>query len=276
MKTILLSAVAMMSVAGVQAQDVPYIFTEVEDNTYAITMSAEDMAGSYDAEWCANAWNIGVAFPENTVMFENDKLTITAGTDKTPVYNQNNKISDIKKDFPDYTGYVNLGSNLPDKGWTGEEQIFELWEWAIGNHGIVVVTPKVDGTLRFGVYCGDNTREIGIYKLDVENLEDFGWVNYKEFRNDGENGTVKNAPEYIEGEVKAGVQYALMAGSNKNLCMHQIRFVPSTGTGIAGVEASKDKTVEAYYSLDGTRLDAPAKGVNIVKYSDGTAVKVIK
>lgn len=276
MKKILLSAMALMSMAAVQAQDVPYIFTEVEANTYAITMSPEDMAGKYDATWCEAAWNIGVAFPAETVMFENDKLTITAGTNNTPVYNQNNKISDIQKDFPSYTGYVNLGSNLPDKGWTGDEQIFDLNEWAIGNHGIVVVTPKVDGTLKFGVYAGDNTREIGIYKLDLENLEDFGWVSYEQFRNDGENGTVKNAPFYIEGEVKAGVQYALMAGSNKNLNMHQITFVPGTGTGIAGVETSAEKSVEAYYTLDGVRLNAPAKGVNIVKYTDGTTVKVVK
>lgn len=280
MKKILLSAMALMSMAAVQAQDVPYIFTEVEANTYAITMTLAEMQAKYPADWTkadAAPWGMGVAFPEETVLFDNDKLTIKAATNNCPIYGTGGKLTEMQKDFPGYNGYVNCGSGLNDKDFTGEELILkeEFWQWGGSNNGFVYVIPKVDGTLKFGVYAGDNSRVIGIFSCDA-NSDDLGMVSKNAFRNDGENGTVKNAPAYVEGEIKAGGSYALVAGGSKNLTMHQITFVPGTGTGIAGVETSAEKAVEAYYTLDGVRLNAPAKGVNIVKYTDGTTVKVVK
>lgn len=276
MRKFFLSAAAMAAGFATVSAQVPYILTEVADNTYAVTMTQEEIAAKYDAAWCTAAWNIGVALPAGTVMFENDEVTIKAGVDNTPVYTANNKLTQIKEENPGYTGYVNLGSTLSQNNWNGDEQILVLSEFAASNHGIVVVTPKTDGTLKFGVYAGDNSREIGIYKLDEENLEDYGWVSTNNFRNDGENGTVKNAPAYVEGEVKAGRDYALMAGGNKNLNMHQIVFTPSGSAGISGTAQSSEKTAVAYYTLDGARTDAPAKGVSIVKYSDGTTSKIIR
>lgn len=45
---------------------------------------------------------------------------------------------------------------------------------------------------------------------------------------------------------------------------------------LAGVEGVEDDApeVETYYSLSGAQLQAPAKGINIVKYTDGTVRKV--
>ena len=42
---------------------------------------------------------------------------------------------------------------------------------------------------------------------------------------------------------------------------------------IEGVNAGK--TVATYYTISGAKLSAPQKGINIVKYSDGTAAKVL-
>lgn len=49
------------------------------------------------------------------------------------------------------------------------------------------------------------------------------------------------------------------------------------GNNDSAVEAIGDDSVEisGYYSLDGKKLDAPVKGINIVRYSDGTSRKVI-
>lgn len=48
-------------------------------------------------------------------------------------------------------------------------------------------------------------------------------------------------------------------------------------TGVDTAVASKaDKTVKAIYTVDGARVNALGKGVNIVKYSDGTSAKVIR
>ena len=48
-----------------------------------------------------------------------------------------------------------------------------------------------------------------------------------------------------------------------------------TTQGIEGVAGAADKTPVAYYSLDGRRLPVAQKGLNIVKYSDGTTAKVV-
>lgn len=46
-------------------------------------------------------------------------------------------------------------------------------------------------------------------------------------------------------------------------------------TGIAGVEADAEApTVEGYYDMSGRKIDTPKRGVNIIRYTDGTARKV--
>lgn len=54
------------------------------------------------------------------------------------------------------------------------------------------------------------------------------------------------------------------------------RAVGTFGTGI-GVVNPLEKNVKevARYSVDGTKLNAPVKGINIVKMSDGTTRKVL-
>lgn len=284
MKKILLSAVALMSMMAANAQDakVPYILSAVGDNTYAVTLTNEEIAAQFDAQWVADAWSNGAALPANTVMFENDDLVIKAAVDKTPVYTSSGKISQIKAEFPGYTGYVNLGSTLDANNWTEDVVIQDIAEAKAGNQGIVSVVPKKAGKLSFGVYAGDNSREIGIYKLatDAEKENDnFGaMVAMNNFRNDGENGTVKNAPAYVEADIEPGHEFALIGGSNKNLCMHQIKFV-ATGSdvnGISTVNTKAENNIEAIYTLSGAQVSSLQNGVNIVKLSNGKSVKVIK
>lgn len=45
--------------------------------------------------------------------------------------------------------------------------------------------------------------------------------------------------------------------------------------GISGAEAAGGKEPVAYYSVDGRRLGVAQKGLNIVKYADGTTAKVV-
>ncbi len=283
MKKTLLSAVALlMGVASVNAQDtkVPYILSAVGDNTYAVTMTNEEMQATYDEQWIADAWNVGATLPVGTVMFENDDLVISAAVEKTPVYTGSGKISQIKEENAGYTGYVNLGSTLGQNNWTDDIVIQDIADVKANNQGIVLVTPKVAGVVSFGVYAGDNSREIGIYQLatDAEKDNDnFGSMIAKNnFRNDGENGTVKNAPAYVEASIAPGHNYALIGGGNKNLCMHQIKFVPGGETGITSTATTAAKKVAGVYTLAGAQVNGLQNGVNIVKYTDGTSVKVIK
>ena len=48
-----------------------------------------------------------------------------------------------------------------------------------------------------------------------------------------------------------------------------------TADGIDGVATENGAKVEAYYNLGGVRLGAPQKGLNIVKYTDGTTKKIV-
>lgn len=52
---------------------------------------------------------------------------------------------------------------------------------------------------------------------------------------------------------------------------------PASSSGIAGVSAGGEaRTAVAIYNLNGMRLPSLEKGINIVKYSDGTTSKVIR
>ncbi len=63
--------------------------------------------------------------------------------------------------------------------------------------------------------------------------------------------------------------------TNNNGC--HIYYIKVGGTtGIFNVDASVEKTVVGYYSINGVQNSGLVKGLNIVKYSDGTAVKVMK
>lgn len=53
-------------------------------------------------------------------------------------------------------------------------------------------------------------------------------------------------------------------------------YVTNASTGIVSTTADTAKrTVVGYFGLDGTRLQTPRKGINIVKYADGSSKKVV-
>lgn len=64
------------------------------------------------------------------------------------------------------------------------------------------------------------------------------------------------------------VKYSIQGGSEIT-----VNYVYSDPTGINDVQASTDKIVVGYYTLDGQQLDCQQKGINIIKYSDGTTEK---
>lgn len=54
-----------------------------------------------------------------------------------------------------------------------------------------------------------------------------------------------------------------------------VNFVYDGTTGIAGVQNNASHKVVARYSIDGQLLNAPQKGINILKYADGRTEKVV-
>lgn len=55
-----------------------------------------------------------------------------------------------------------------------------------------------------------------------------------------------------------------------------ILFTTDPTAGVDGVTVAGSSEEVARYTLDGRRLTAPQKGVNIVKYADGRTVKVVE
>ncbi len=55
-----------------------------------------------------------------------------------------------------------------------------------------------------------------------------------------------------------------------------VNFVyDETSAGINDVDATKENKIVARYSLNGQRLSAPQKGINIVKYENGKTAKIL-
>ena len=72
----------------------------------------------------------------------------------------------------------------------------------------------------------------------------------------------------------------VLNGTDLNNCyVNQCQMVdiPLTTTGIVNVTTQQDAaSVKAIYSVSGERLQAPQKGLNIIVYSNGKTVKVMK
>lgn len=298
MKKMLLSAVALVMGLTASAQTVlvpvggPQI---MQRNGSEITVDRDEawFRENFDAAAITQAWEMGVWLEKDYVVYEDADVKITAAVAGTPAYFQGNKATQIEKDG--HIGYFNMGSTLPDQTLTGDELIMDIDALQKQYMGILRVTPAKNGTLGAKIYAGDSKRCFGIYalatdaELDDDNDDNDGcWGAYVNFRNGDpakdENLECSyhhehheiNAPEYITCEAEAGRDYLIIAGGQKNLNLSMITFEAGENTGIAGVETAGEKAVEAYYTLDGMRLNAPVKGVTIVKYTDGTTVKVIK
>lgn len=93
----------------------------------------------------------------------------------------------------------------------------------------------------------------------------------------GKTINISNGTEWIakgtEGTctVKISVQGATSMLPDSEIT---VNFVYSS-TGINGVQNNVDNKVVARYSIDGQLLDAPQKGINILKYADGRTEKVL-
>ena len=86
-----------------------------------------------------------------------------------------------------------------------------------------------------------------------------------------------NAPFLVFGTFgkKSGWYLYSDAESPYALCVQVIARNPNGETVILGVDASGKAYEKQYFSLDGKKLSAPQKGINVVKMSDGTSKKVL-
>ena len=126
--------------------------------------------------------------------------------------------------------------------------------------------------LRYGFMYVQDTND------DAENLAAAPFLIGK-FGDDEEfpNPTTNNIPFLVLGTF--GEKQGWYGYSDEEypyaLCVQVIVRTPNGETAILGVDASGKAYEKQYYSLDGKKLSAPQKGINVVKMSDGTSKKVL-
>lgn len=87
--------------------------------------------------------------------------------------------------------------------------------------------------------------------------------------------TVKDGKLVVTG-VKAGnTTVELNFCSNGISTTATVKVAVTQSTGITGTQTSADIREIARYTIDGKRINQPQRGINIVKYSDGTVKKVV-
>lgn len=86
---------------------------------------------------------------------------------------------------------------------------------------------------------------------------------------------VKNGKLVVTG-VKAGnTTVTLNFCSNGISTTATVNVTVTQATGITGTQTSADVREVARFTIDGKRINQPQRGINIVKYSDGTVKKVV-
>lgn len=94
----------------------------------------------------------------------------------------------------------------------------------------------------------------------------------------GETSTVNDGYCFLAyADMGKGYKWYLIASEEEPYtpCILLILQKPSGETAIIGVNGEEVSSPEQYFSVNGTRLAAPQKGVNIVKMSDGKIKKVL-
>ena len=87
--------------------------------------------------------------------------------------------------------------------------------------------------------------------------------------------TVKDGKLVVKGVKEGSTLATLNFCSNGISTKTTVRFFVTKATGITGTQTSADVREIARYTIDGKRINQPQRGINIVKYSDGTVKKVI-
>lgn len=87
--------------------------------------------------------------------------------------------------------------------------------------------------------------------------------------------TVKDGKLVVKGLKEGSTVVTLNFCSNGISTKTTVRFFVTKATGITGTQTSADIREIARFTIDGKRINQPQRGINIVKYSDGTVKKVI-
>lgn len=135
----------------------------------------------------------------------------------------------------------------------------------VGNIDAVTVEENKDAVVDLATVCSDADNFQAAIVKTVKSVAD----------NNVATATVKNGKLVVTG-VKAGnTTVTLNFCSNGISTTATVNVKVTKATGITGTQTSADVREIARFTIDGKRINQPQRGINIVKYSDGTVKKVV-
>lgn len=135
----------------------------------------------------------------------------------------------------------------------------------VGNIDAVTVEENKDAVVDLAKVCSDADNFQAAIVKTVKSVAD----------NNIATATVKNGKLVVTG-VKAGnTTVTLNFCSNGISTTATVNVKVTQATGITDTQTSADVREVARFTIDGKRISQPQRGINIVKYSDGTVKKVV-
>ena len=235
----------------------------------------------------ASGWNPTAVFKYDIDNNEFAKVVdLTNDTNKWVMYSTSNLRVDPVTDnlyvslFKDWGSqdyavriYDNKGTQLNEYELTQENYWFpgmfvfpDVEDPIAGNIDAVNVEENKDAVVDLAKVCSDADNFQAAIVKSVKSVAYAGKIA---------TATVKNGKLVVTG-VKAGnTTVTLNFCSNGISTTATVNVTVTQATGITGTQTSADVREIARFTIDGKRINQPQRGINIVKYSDGTVKKVI-
>lgn len=148
------------------------------------------------------------------------------------------------------------------KSLTLQEGTTDIWDYAFTDCTLLttITLPSTLGTICDAAFANCNSLK-SIYALNPQGIG----IKGKPFEEYTQSQCTLYVPE--------GSMYNYKRLEEWNAFNHIVEFSP---TGIDGVHSSAERREVERYDASGRRLPSPTKGLNIVRFNDGTTRKVMK
>lgn len=236
--------------------------------------------------WTSVTWNILKVFKYDIDNNEFTKVVdLTNDADKWKMYSASNLRVDPVTDnlyvslFKDWGSqdyavriYDNKGTQLNEYELTQKNFWFpgmfvfpDVEDPIAGKIDAVTVEENKEGKVDLATVCSDADNFQAAIIKTVKSVE----------KEDIATATVKDGKLVVKGLKEGSTVVTLNFCSNGISTKTTVRFFVTKATGITGTQTSADVREVARFTIDGKRINQPQRGINIVKYSDGTVKKVV-
>lgn len=236
--------------------------------------------------WTSVSWNILKVFKYDINNNEFAKVVdLTNDADKWKMYSASNLRVDPVTDnlyvslFKDY-GSQDYAVRIYDNNGTqlNEYELTQKNYWFPG----MFVFPDVEDPIagKMDAVTVEENKEVKVDLATVcSDADNFQAAIIKTIKSVSKanivTATVKDGKLVVTGLKEGSTVVTLNFCSNGISTKTTVRFFVTKATGITGTQTSADVREVARFTIDGKRINQPQRGVNIVKYSDGTVKKVV-